>query len=271
VTPLAALDTWPVLHAAGAVVGPSGVLDAHGDATHRFALASVTKPLVAYAVLVAVEEGSLALDQPAGPPGATVRHLLAHASGLPFEGAAPVAAPATRRIYSNTGFEVLATLLRAATGMAVEDYLEEAVLGPLGMEATSLDGSPAAGATGTAEDLARFLHELLQPTLVHESTAAAMRAVTFPGLDGVLPGYGRMDPNDWGLGIEVRAHKSPHWSGAGNSPATVGHFGRSGTLVWVDPVAHLGLVALADREFGTWAVDAWPALADDVLAVHAPA
>ena len=57
----------------------------------------------------------------------------------------------------------------------------------------------------------------------------------FPGLVGVLPGFGRMDPNDWGLGFELRDAKSPHWTGARNSPRTFGHFGGSGTFLWVDP------------------------------------
>ena len=37
-------------------------------------------------------------------------------------------------------------------------------------------------------------------------------------------------------------------------------------MFWVDPQARLGLVALADRDFGDWAREAWPALADAVLA-----
>ena len=54
----------------------------YGDVAHRFALASVTKPLVARAAQIAIEEGVVELDTAAGPPGSTVRHLLAHASGL---------------------------------------------------------------------------------------------------------------------------------------------------------------------------------------------
>ena len=259
------IDLWPALHTAAVVVGPEGVRAERGDGDRRFPLASVTKPLVAYAVLVAVEEGSLGLDDDAGPPGSTVRHLLAHASGLDVDRPEPVAPPATRRIYSNAGFEVLGEALRAATGIAVADYLEEAVFRPLGMELTSLDGSPAHGAVGSAPDLGRFVGELLRPTLVHASTVEAMRSVAFPGLAGVLPGYGHMAPNDWGLGVERRSRKQPHWTGRANSPETFGHFGRTGTFLWVDPVADLALVALADRDFGPWAVDAWPRLADAVL------
>jgi CubicO group peptidase (beta-lactamase class C family) len=91
------------------------------------------------------------------------------------------------------------------------------------------------------------------------------RAVQFPGLVGVVPGFGRQEPNDWGLGLEIRGSKSPHWTGSRNSPATYGHFGQAGTMLWVDPGAELGLVALADRDFGPWAAQAWPELSDAVL------
>ncbi|HST65026.1 MAG TPA: serine hydrolase, partial [Mycobacteriales bacterium] len=83
-----------------------------------------------------------------------------------------------------------------------------------------------------------------------------------------VPGFGRQPANDWGLGFEIRDSKSPHWTGAGNHPATFGHFGRAGTFVWVDPVARLSLIVLTDTEFEQWAKDAWPPLADAVLAAH---
>ena len=42
-------------------------------------------------------------------------------------------------------------------------------------------------------------------------------------------------PNDWGLGFEISDDKSPHWTGSANSGRTYGHFGQSGTFIWVDP------------------------------------
>ncbi|NEE07784.1 beta-lactamase family protein, partial [Streptomyces sp. SID7499] len=102
------IDTWPVTTAAAAVVRADGtVLGTHGPADHRFPLASVTKPLAAYAALVAYEEGAVELDEPAGPEGSTVRHLLAHTSGLAFDEHRVTAPPGNRRLYSNAGFEVL--------------------------------------------------------------------------------------------------------------------------------------------------------------------
>lgn len=267
---LAAVATWPVATAAVAVVGPSGVLAACGPVDHRFRLASVTKPLAALATLVAVEEGALELTDPADAqviPGATLRHLLAHASGYAPERPMRSFPPAVRRVYSNVGIERVGTLVGAAVGMPFAEYLHEAVCGPLGLSATSLPGSPAKDGVSSVLDLARVTQELLAPQgLLHPSTLADATSVQYPGLRGVLPGFGSQDPNDWGLGMEIRGTKHPHWTGAENSPATFGHFGQSGTMLWVDPVAGVGLVALADRDFGPWAAAAWPALADAVLA-----
>jgi CubicO group peptidase (beta-lactamase class C family) len=194
-----------------------------------------------------------------------VRHLLAHASGLPFDSGPPIAPPGTRRIYSNAGFDQLGHVLADGTDMPPADYLREAVLAPLGMASTELRGSPAQGAWSSVDDLSRFARELLGPSLVSTSTLADATTVAFPGLAGVLPGIGRLTPNDWGLGFELRDSKSPHWTGARCSPATFGHFGRSGGFVWVDPVAQVALVCLTDREFGPWSLTAWPSMSDAVI------
>jgi len=267
---LDAVPSWPVGSAAAAVVGPDGVLETTGDVDSAYELASVTKPLVAMAVLVAVEEGALGLDDPAGPPGSTVRHLLAHASGLAMANHDLVARPGTRRVYSNTGFEVLGEHVASATGMGIADYLHEAVCEPLGLRSTVLAGSPASGARSSVADLTAVAGELLRPgRLLHPSTVAQMSTVQFPGLVGVVPGFGRQPTNDWGLGVEIRDSKSPHWTGSRNSPATFGHFGAAGTFIWVDPVARLAGIALTDTEFEQWAKDAWPALSDAMLAAYA--
>ena len=258
---------WPVPHAAAAVVAADGtVLAEAGEQEREFRLASVTKPLVAYAVLIAVEEGAVNWDDPAGPEGSTVRHLAAHASGVSFEDGVVQAKPGVRRIYSNRGFELLADAVTAGAGMSFAEYLDEAVLTPLAMRATRLEGSPAAGAVSTGADLARFAAELQAPTLVSDVTVEEATSVAFPGLVGILPGYGRQTPNDWGLGFEIRDGKSPHWTGARSSPRTYGHFGQSGTFLWVDPEVGVACVVLTDRDFGPWAVDAWPPFTDRVLA-----
>jgi CubicO group peptidase (beta-lactamase class C family) len=262
------LDDWPVAAAAAAVVGPSGVLASHGDTGRQFALASVTKLLVARAAQIAIEEGAVDLDTTAGPPGSTVRHLLAHASGLAMHSDETLAKPGARRIYSNYGFGVLAETVQQASGIEFGRYLSEAVFDPLGMTSSRLDGGAQAagfGATSTVADLAAFAGDLLVPVTVSAQMHAEATAVQFPGLNGVLPGYGQQRPNDWGLGFEIRDAKSPHWTGAKNSARSYGHFGQSGTFIWADPEAKLALVVLTDRDFGEWALPRWPVLADAVI------
>ena len=277
---LALVEAWPAWPSGAASagvaclrpgVGPA-VVDSVGDPSRPSAWASVSKLLVALAVLVGVEEGTVDLDEPAGPPGATVRHLLAHASGLAPDVPRPLAPPGTRRIYSNAGFEVLADHLAARSGMPFGDYLAAGVLEPLGMDPGTLpDGaSPAWAMAGPLADLLALCRELLAPTVVSPATVAAAATVAFPGLGGVLPGFGRYDHCDWGLGFELKDAKTPHWTGAANSPGTFGHFGRAGSFVWVDPAAGVALAALGGADFGAWAKAAWPALADAVVAEWGP-
>ncbi len=264
-TVLATIDGWGADHAAAAVVGPSGVLATHGDTDHVFRWASITKLVTALAVLIAVERGDIDLDEPAGPPGSTVRHLLAHASGLPFNGDTVLARPGTMRIYSNPGYDALGALLAERRGTTPADALRDSVLTPLRMHGAALRERPSQGLYGTLHDAAAVAGELLRPTLIAAATHAAMTSVAFPGLKGVLPGIGPFDPLDWGLGPELRDGKDPHWTGGTNSPATFGHFGGAGTFVWVDPVLDRALVCLTDREFGPWALEAWPRLSDAVI------
>ena len=218
---------------------------------------------------IAIEEGVVELDTPAGPPDSTVRHLLAHTSGYSMHNDQVMSAPGKRRIYSNYGFGVAAETVVKEAGIEFGRYLAEAVFEPLGMNASELDGgAPAAGygVTSTVADLAVFAAELLRPALVSAEMHAEATSVQFPGLNGVLPGFGVQRPNDWGLGFEIRDAKSPHWTGSANSDRTYGHFGQSGTFIWVDPDRDLALVALSDREFGDWAYECWPALSDAVIA-----
>lgn len=258
---------WPVDNVAVAVVNAGGdVLDSAGPQDREFPLASVTKLLTAYVTLIAVEEGAIGWDHPAGPEGSTVRHLAAHASGLAFDEHRPMAPPGTRRLYSNAGFEMLAETIERESRIPFIEYLTEGVLHPLGMWSTRLDGSPASKGVSTCADLVQLAAELQSPRLVSAETLADATRVAFPGLNGVLPGYGHQKPNDWGLGFEIRNHKSPHWTGSASSPETFGHFGQSGTFLWVDPVAKLAAVGLTDRTFGDWAIEAWPAFTDGVLA-----
>jgi CubicO group peptidase (beta-lactamase class C family) len=260
---------WPVENVSVGVTGPDRTLGVAGDPEWVTRIASVAKLLVGMTALVALEEETIELDEPAGPEGSTVRHLLAHASGLTFDGNKSIARPGRRRIYSNTGIERFADHLAARAGMPFDDYLRLGVLEPLGMARTELRGSPAHAVWSSVSDLLVFCRELLRPTLVSKETLADAIRPHFPDLGGVLPDIGRFDLNPWGLTFEIRDGKDPHWTGRRNSPATFGHFGGTGTFLWVDPEAGLATVALTDRDFGPWALKAWPPFSDEVLETYA--
>lgn len=261
--------SWPVPAVSVAVVLPDDSVHMVGDADRPFALASISKMFVGWASLIAVEEGTLDLDQAAGQPGSTVRHLLAHAGGYGFNGDAPIVKPGVRRIYSNTGIELAASTLGDAAAMPFEHYLREAVFEPLGMTHTTLAGSPAYGMRSSLTDLVRFVCELRRPVTLSENGHRQYSTVQFPGLSGVVPGFGRYDDCPWGLATEIKGAKSPHWTGFSNSPNTFGHFGGAGTMLWVDPDIGAACIALTDLDFDRWSEDAkrlWPELSDAIVA-----
>ncbi len=284
-SPLAQVEDWDVSHVAVAVVGADGrVLDSHGPTDQEFRLASISKLLSTYALLIGVEEEAIGLDDPAGPDavrdrGATVRHLLAHTSGLGFQVGDPIlAAPGERRVYSNAGIEAAADHLRAATGIPFATYLHEAVFAPLGMRRACLDGSAAHAVYAGVEDLVAFVRELFAPRLLAGATVGEAIGVQFPGRSGVVPGVGRFEPCDWGFGFErnfgrrTTAHQV-HWAGTRVSTQAYGHFGAAGTFFFVDPDAGLACICLTDRPFAAWAMKVWPPLCDAVIetfSTHGP-
>jgi CubicO group peptidase (beta-lactamase class C family) len=273
---------WPVKRGGVAVVSPSGTETAFlggaggGD---RFEVASVTKLMTSLAALAAVESGRIDLDRPVpeaqragGAEGVTLRHLLAHAAGFPFEPPGRVRPPEQRRIYSNVGFRVAAEAVADAAGTSFAGWLSASVLDPLGMASTELvhrrgiDGDPAAGAASTLDDLARLARCLLDrgAPVVGAELFTEANTVQFPGLAGLVPGVGRFDPCDWGLGFELHDGKRPHWMGDRRSPGAFGHFGATGCFLWVDPDAGLAAAAVTDRDFddGKWGMATWPAWSD---------
>jgi len=266
------VTSWPVDHVSAAVVLPDRT-ERIGDSERVHRLASLSKPMSAWAIMVGVEEGIVFLDAPMAPefapPDATLRHLLAHAAGYPFDGAQPIAGVGRKRIYSNTGIEHAAGAVAAASGMPFADYLREAVFEPLAMSTAQLRGSPAHAVWSSADDAAAFVAEMLQPRLLAPETVTEITRPQFADLSGIVPDVGRFDPCPWGLGVEILGDKSPHWMGRANSPATFGHFGGAGTMMWADPTARVGVVALTDRPFDEWrdnALRSWQEFSDAVLA-----
>jgi CubicO group peptidase (beta-lactamase class C family) len=269
---------WPVRRGGAAVVTPTEVRELWVEGTDpavELPIASVTKLLTTMAALAAVQAGHVDLDQRVDGEGATVRHLLAHASGLPMDEGRRRAV-GTRRVYSNRGFRVLGEVVADAVGTSFEWWLDSSVLEPLDLRATRLDerggveADPAAGAVSTLGDLARLARCLLDrgaPVIGPELFAEAT-SVQFPGLAGLVPGVGRFDPCDWGLGFELRDGKRPHWMGERRSASAFGHFGVSGCFLWVDPGAGVAAAAVTDRSFDDqrWAMATWPAWSDSLPA-----
>ena len=174
---LAAFPFPTALVVTGRSAAGDGVLLEAGDVDEIFPFASVTKPIVAWAALVAVDRGLLDLEAPAGSPapdGATIENLLSHSSGIAADSDERLAAPGTRRIYSNRGIEILGERLEEATGTPLETWVETTVLEPLGMASVLIPGSPAHSGEGNARDLSLFARELAAPRLV--SPALAQRA-----------------------------------------------------------------------------------------------
>ncbi|MCP1386810.1 beta-lactamase family protein [Corynebacterium sp. TA-R-1] len=247
------LAGWPADNVAAAIVGTHEAT--FGDTSRVFELASVTKLLSAYGVLMAVEEGAFELDDACGPADSTVRHLLAHASGVGFDTREPQKPVGERRIYSSAGYEILADHVEETTGIAFPEYLREGVFEPLGMDTAELAGSAGHGGRASVRDLALFASELLSPTLLAPETLGEAMRNQFGDLRGVVPGYGMQKPCPWGLGFEIKGEKSPHWTGDGMPETTCGHFGMSGSYLWV--AGDVAMVALTDREFGDWAKPLW--------------
>ena len=247
------IESWPVDTVAGALLHRGEVVEQVGNASRRFPVASVTKLVAAYGVMVAVEEGAVELGQPAGPEGSTLRHLLAHTSGVGFDSREPQKPVGERRIYSSAGYEWAAEVVEKATEITFPEYLAEGVCAPLGISATTLEGSAGHGLVSTVEDLVAFAREAQSPQLLDPSTVAEMTRVQFPGLRGIVPGYGSFKDCTWGLGFEIHGEKD-QWMGSLPSDA-VGHFGMSGTFLWV--AGEWAMVALTDRDFGDWCKPLW--------------
>lgn len=264
-TKFAATEGFPHTALVG-VTGPARTVAVQGDPHTALALASVSKPLSAWGVLIAVERGFVDLDEPAGPEGSTLLNLLDHTSGLPFEGDRTQASPGTRRIYSNAGFDALGAHVAAAVGMDFADWMTREVSEPLGMTEIDVTGRPSAGYRASIEDLLIFGREVLRPTLIPAALRDLALTVSRERLKGVVPGYGSFDDNQWGLGFELKGAKSPHWLGDSFPPETAGHFGGQGSFFLVDRSRDLAAAFLSGVAFGEEHKRIWPPLTDEIVA-----
>lgn len=258
------IDSWPEGSHLG-VSSASAVIGSAGDLNAQKPLASVTKIFSAYAILVALEEGSVSLDDPVGPPGSTLRNILSHSSGLGMWPDSPVGVLEKRRVYSNTGIDLAAGHLEEKTQIDFGVYLQEAVLDPLGLADSELQGSASIGMVSSVSDLLKFGRELLDPSLIHSSTLAEATSAVLPDLRGVLPGFGYQRRCLWGLGFELRGDKSPHWMPESASAESFGHFGVFGAFLWVDPKCGIAVASVNSTDFDHWAKTAWPDAGEKII------
>jgi beta-lactamase class C len=291
-----------------------------------FAVASVTKPFTATAIMQLVEQGRLSIDQPvgellpqfAGPgkDGITLRHFLTHTSGLPEYADdddeirrqhlgldAFVRSYCRGRLlfptgsqwsYSNYGFGLAGEIVARYGGRGYHAFVAEEILACLGMRDSYLQppaevwdriawvwlpdephtdherynspyfrrlGIPWGGLYSTPEDLAVFSQAFLRGgayqgrRIVSPATAREMTRDQLSESIRDTSGVARWRAASWGLGWDVKGRKTSHNSGTLTSPATFGHTGSSGVVLWADPALELVCVMIGTRSAESGWVD----------------
>ena len=232
---LGAADAWGAGRAGVALLDRAGLVAERGSRDVALPWASVTKVVSALTVLVAVDRGLVGLDDPAGPPGSTLRHLLAHASGLAFDDTSVISAPARTRIYSNSGFDEAAAVVERAAGTPFAELLKASVLGPIGMSGASLQGRPSEGLRGRSTTSRRSPSSCSCHGRSRRRWLRWGRRSRFRGCVACCPGSASRIRSTGASGSRSGARRRPIGPAPGNSPRTFGHFGGSGTFLWVDP------------------------------------
>ncbi len=146
-----------------------------------FDVASLTKLFTATAALTLVDQGRLSLDEPVakylsefgvnGKQDVTVRHLLSHTAGLPpglklwTRGDSPeerlrsayalvvTSPPGEKSVYSDGGPIIVGKMIEQITGLPLDEYLELAVLTPLGLADTMYTPPPPYAARAAATEV----------------------------------------------------------------------------------------------------------------------
>lgn len=194
-------DAWGTLHLQ-ALAGPT----AKATVDSRFFLASVTKPIVATAVMQLVDESRLDLHAPlvtivpelAGEPRReriSAWHVLTHTSGLadvPFDilkrqrpgyrkmlakvlAQTPEWDPGSRFRYCSDSFYLVAEAIARLTGMPFQKALQRRVLDPLGMDSATFDVRPERARALQVEGIS------MGNLVVRELTLRFLANATLPG------------------------------------------------------------------------------------------
>lgn len=298
----------PTEHRGGVFTDGTNVPTARGE--RRYLIASITKPIVAMALVKLAADGEIAFSErlgsvlPSFQKGAfrriTLRHLLTHTSGLPDmlpnntelrAAHASLAdfttqatdidlefATATDCRYSSVGFLLIGEIVTRLTGMPVANFLATQFFEPLQMNNTWLGipedkaadllptilpcalphwqegadkwgwnspywqtlGAPWGGMISTAAELGRFASMILRNGVTPEGQqllpASAVAAAISDQTAEITAQSGYIGPvRPWGFGW--RRQWASHSASFGDfvSPTSVGHWGATGTLMWIDP------------------------------------
>lgn len=277
------------------------------DQNSLFLIASPTKPIVATAAMILVEEKQLRLEKsvhdflPSFRVGEKkniqIQHLLTHTSGLPDmlpnnetlrKAHAPlsefmeqvgkvdlIAAPGTEVNYQSMGILTLAAIIEQIAGTSLPDFLDERIFQPLDMQNSALGlspdeqaarrnqmtlaqiderpgatewgwnsvywralGAPWGGLLSTVKDLGIFCRHLLEihggkSGIVSPHTLGAMTTNQLSRLPEIPASMVQAKP--WGLGWQLNWPTHPRGFGSGLASHVYGHWGATGTLVWMDP------------------------------------
>ena len=292
------------------------------DADTLFAVASVTKPFTAAAIMLLAERGLLSIDQSVrdfipefvgdGDPRlakVTIRHFLTHTSGLPeyteeneeirrnhlgldafvrsYCRGALLFDPGARYSYSNYGYGLMGEIVARVSGRGYHDFVADEILAPAGMLNSYLLppesvwdkiatvwlptephtdyerynsayfrqlGIPWGALYTTPDDLAMFGQLFLDGgrsdgrQVLSPATAREMARNQLIGVPGVDTSLGGAAPEaSRGLGWDVKGQKTGHWIGDLASPATFGHTGSAGAMLWIDPTTELICVLIGTR------------------------
>jgi CubicO group peptidase (beta-lactamase class C family) len=184
-----------------------------------FFLASVTKPIIATAVMRYVDEGRLDLQRPlasylpeAGPglAGVTAWHVLTHTSGLPDASiealirqrptyqrmlhtvlmSTPDFPPGSRFRYASAPWMLLAEVMAELSGMPFSEALRHRITGPLGMTDTRFDPRHARSRVATVHGL-RIRNRLVGEILMRFMARAMLPGGGLFGTVADLLAFGR--------------------------------------------------------------------------------
>ncbi len=267
-----------------------------------FDLASLTKVIATTSSIMRLEQlGQIKLNDPVakyipdfaqnGKQDVTIRMLLTHYSGLPADldlkqswngldegysranAAVLESPPGSTFRYSDVGFIVLGELVQKVSGMALDQYAQTYIFGPLGMTSTRFNPPPTWVPRIAPTQRDEHTGQVLRGT-VHDPTARRMGGVAgdaglFSNADDVAkfaeamlnggaailsplivekmttPQQPANYPDVRGLGWDI---DSPFSSNRGEllPVGSFGHTGFTGTSLWIDPTTNTYIILLTN-------------------------